>query len=109
MSFTPFCNLKVVEVGVMVECDVVEDNEFVVVVGIADVVVVVPDPDCWEVVDARITTIVVVTNKAVTIDTTLNNNAEDEVFVIEQQPRVMVPKTVPIANAKEHTKGFSKL
>ena len=99
----PFCNLKVVEVVVIVEYEVV------VVVGIADVVVVVPDPDCWEVVDARITTIVVVTNKAVTIDTTLNNNAEDEVFVIEQQPRVMVPKTVPIANAKEHTKGFSKL
>ena len=107
----PFCNLKVVEVVVIVECDVVEDNEFVVVVSIADVVVVVvpSDPDCWEVVDARITTIAVVANKAVTIDTTLNNNAEDEVFVIEQQPRVKVPKTVPIANAKEHTKGFSKL
>ena len=105
----PFCNLKVVEVVVIVEYDVVEDNEFVVVVGIADVVVVVPDPDCWEVVDARITTIVVVANKAVTIDTTLNNNAEDEVFVNEQQPRVKVPKTVPSANAKEHTKGFSKL
>lgn len=41
----PFCNLKVVEV-VIKEYDVVEDNEFVVVVGIADVVVVVPDPDC---------------------------------------------------------------
>ena len=48
MSFTPFCNLKVVEVVVIVECDVVEDNEFVVVVSIADVVVVVvpSDPDC---------------------------------------------------------------
>ena len=108
----PFCDLEVVEVVVIVEYDVVEDNEFVVVVGIADVVVVVPDPDCWKVVDARITTIAVVANKAVTIDTTLNNNAEDadaEVFVIEQQPRVKVPKTVPIANAKEHTKWFSKL
>ena len=37
----PFCNLKVVEVVVIVEYDVV-----VVVVDIADVVVVVPDPDC---------------------------------------------------------------
>ena len=42
----PFCKLKVVEVVVIGEYDVVEDNEFVVVVGIADVVVVVPDPDC---------------------------------------------------------------
>ena len=104
MSFMPFCNLKVVEVVVIVEYDVV-----VVVVDIADVVVVVPDPDCWEVVDARITTIAVVANKAVTIDTTLNNNTEDEVFVIEQQPRLKVPKTVPSVNAKEHTKGFWKL
>ena len=118
VKIMPFWNLfvaKVVDVTITVDAVGVgyieiDDDEFDVV-GMGDdvkcdVAVVVSDLYCGETVDDRIATIVVVVNKAVTIKTTFNNKAKDDDFVVEQQPCVKVPNTVPRAKVMEHTKGF---